>query len=78
MGVYQDEGDLELGEEAEVGVEERDGVGDLHNTVVLGGDAADEDAIDAGGLVLDGVEDQLYVRVLGDLAPQLAAHDSLS
>ena len=36
MGVYQDEGDLELGKEAEVGVEERDGVGDLPNTVVWG------------------------------------------
>ncbi|PON40126.1 hypothetical protein PanWU01x14_299780, partial [Parasponia andersonii] len=73
----QNKGDLELGEEADMGVEERDRVGDLHD-VVRGGDAAEEDAVDGGGLVLEGMEDQLYVRVLTDLVPQLATHDSVS
>lgn len=34
--LYEDEGDLELGEEADVRVEERDGVGDLDDVVVGG------------------------------------------
>lgn len=55
---YQDEGDFELGEEADVGVEERDGVGDL-DEVIMRGNATEEDAINGGGLVLEGVEDEL-------------------
>lgn len=50
-GSYEDERDLELREEAEVGVEERDGVGDLHD-VVGRRNAAEEDGVDGGGFVL--------------------------
>lgn len=57
---YQNEGDLKLGEEADVRVEERDRVSNLHD-VVLGRDTTDEDSVDSGGLVLKGVKNQLYV-----------------
>lgn len=63
---YQDEGDLELREEADVGVEERDGVGDL-DEVIMRGNATEEDAVNGGGLVFEGVEDELKIRVLCDL-----------
>ena len=76
--LYEDEGDLELGEEADVGVEERDGVGDLDDVVLGGGRPAEEDGVDGRGLVLQGVEYELCVRVLRDLVPHLAAHDSVS
>ncbi len=61
-----------------MGVEERDGVGDLDDVVVGGGGAAEEDGVDGRGLVLQGVEYELCVRVLRDLVPHLAAHDSVS
>lgn len=70
--LYQEEGDLEVGEEAEAGVEEGDGVEDLDGLAAIGA-AAEEDAVDGGGLVFQGVEDELYVGVLSDLVPQLAA-----
>ena len=57
-------------------MEERDGVGDLHD-VVRRRNAAEEDGVDGGGFVLQGVEDDLHVRVLRDLVPRLAAHDSV-
>lgn len=60
---YKDERDLELGEEADVGVEQRNGIGDLDD-IIMGGNAAEEDAVDGGGFVLEGMEDKLYVRVL--------------
>ena len=50
-GSYEDERDLELREEAEVGVEERDGVGNLHD-VVRRRNAAEQDGVDGGGFVL--------------------------
>ena len=53
---YEDERDLELREEAEVSVEERDWVGDLYD-VVLRWNAAEEDGVDGGGFVLESVED---------------------
>lgn len=55
-----------------MGVEERDGVEDLDGVAAIG-EAAEEDAVDGGGLVLEGVEDELYVGVLRDLVPQFAA-----
>ena len=60
-------------------MEERDGVGNLDGmgTVSRGDEATGEDAVDGGGLVLEGVEDELDVSVLGDLVLQLAAHDSV-
>ncbi|TQE01696.1 hypothetical protein C1H46_012640 [Malus baccata] len=57
---------LVLGDEADVGVKERDEVGDLDD-IVLGGDAAEEDAVDDRGPVLESVEHQLYVGILCDL-----------
>lgn len=55
-------------------VEERDGIGDLDD-VVGSGDATDQDAVDGGGWVFEGVKDEFYVSVLFDLVPQtVAAH----
>ena len=42
------------------------------------GEAADEDTVDGGGLVLQSVEDEFDVRVMPVLVPQLAAHHSAS
>ena len=72
MCANQDEGDLQLGKKAEVGVEERDSIVDL-NGVVWRGDAADQDAVDGGSRVLEGVKDKLYVSVLWELVPQIGA-----
>lgn len=55
-----------MGEEADLRVEERDGVRYLDG-VVLGGDAAEEDGVDGGALVLESVQHQLYVGILCDL-----------
>lgn len=60
---YQNEGDLELGEEADVGVEERYRVSDLDD-VVFRRDTTKKDSVDGGGLVLKGVKNQLYVGCL--------------
>lgn len=49
---YQDEGDLEIGEEAKVGVKERDGVSDLNNGVFLRRDPSQKDSVDRRRLVL--------------------------
>lgn len=55
-------------------MEERDGIGDLDD-VVGSGDATDQDAVDGGGWVFEGVKDEFYVSVLFDLVPQtVAAH----
>ena len=45
-------GDLKGREEADLGVEERDGVGDLDDDVGAGGEASEEEAVDGGGFVL--------------------------
>lgn len=55
-------------------MEEGDGVRDLDG-VGVGEEAAEEDGVDGGGPVLEGVEDELNVGVLGDLVTNLAAHD---
>lgn len=47
-------------------MEERDGVRYLDG-IVLGGDAAEEDGVDGGALVLESVQHQLYVGILCDL-----------
>lgn len=53
-----------------MGVEEGYGVLDFDDgRVFLLGDAAEEDSVDGGGLVLEGVEDQLNVSGLCDLVP---------
>lgn len=76
---YLNKGDFERRKEGDLGVEERYGVGNLEGvgTVGRGDEAAEEDGVDGGGLVLEGVEDELDVSVLGDLVFQLAAHDSV-
>lgn len=40
-----------------------------------GGGAAEEDGIDGGGPVLEGVEDELNVSILVDLVARLTTHD---
>ena len=50
-------------------MKERDGIGDLEEVVVFGGNAADQDGVDGGGFVLERVENELYVGVLRDLVP---------
>lgn len=77
MLLYKEKRDLELGEEADVGVEERDRVGDLHDVIATRGGTAEEDGVDGGGLVLESVEDELCISLLRDLVPWLAAHDSV-
>ena len=74
MCANQDEGDLQLGKKAEVGVEERDSIVDL-NGVVWRGDAADQDAVNGGGLVLQRVKNEFYVGILRDLVLEIASHD---
>lgn len=49
---YHDEGDLEIGEKAQVGMKERDGVGDLDDSVVLRRDSPQKDSVDRRRLVL--------------------------
>lgn len=52
LGLYQNKGDLELRKEADMGVKERDRVGDLNDVVSSGRDAAEKDTVDGGGFVL--------------------------
>ena len=59
-------------EKRDVRVEERDGFDDLDG-VVGRGDAADQDAVDGGGGVFEGVDDELDVSVLCNLVPQIDA-----
>lgn len=73
-GEYQVEGEFEGGEEAEEGVREGYGVGDLDGGVVAGGEATDEEAVDGGGAVLEGVEGELYVGGLGELVLAVCYH----
>lgn len=53
-------------------VEERDGIGDLDD-VVGSGDATDQDAVDGGGWVFEGVKDEFDVSGLCDFVPQTVA-----
>lgn len=53
-------------------MEERDGIDDLDG-VVGRGDAADQDAVDGGGGVFEGVENEFDVSVLCNLVFQIAA-----
>lgn len=53
-------------------MEERDGIGDLDD-VVGSGDATDQDAVDGGGWVFEGVKDEFDVSGLCDFVPQTVA-----
>ena len=64
MLLYHDEGDFERRKEGEVGVKERHGIGDLHDSFVLRADSTDEDSVDRRRLVAKGVEDEFNVGVL--------------
>lgn len=61
---YQDEGDLKVGEEAEMGVKEGNGVGDLDDVVVLRRNSSQQDSVDCRRLVLSRVQYELHVCVL--------------
>lgn len=81
MGKGRDhvKGDFERREQGDLRVEERDSVGDLDSGLGsgVGEEAAEEDGVDGGGPVLEGVEDELYVGILGDFVTNLATHDLL-
>lgn len=59
-----------------MGVKKRNRVSDLDD-VVLRGDTADEDSVDGGGPMPEGVEDQLYVSSLCNFVAQITSHDSV-
>ena len=73
-GTNQDERDLELGKKSDVRMEKRDSFGDF-NDVVCRRDAADQDAVNGGGLVLQRVKNEFYVGILRDLVLEIASHD---
>jgi hypothetical protein len=55
MLLYHEERDLELREETEVSVKERDRVGDLNDGVVLRRDFSQQHTVDSSGGVLERV-----------------------
>lgn len=60
-------------------MEQRNRVSNFDDGVGVGaGDAAEENTVDGGCLVLKGMQDELDVRGLSDLVSKLAAHRSLS
>ena len=72
---YLQQRELKHGKEREVRMEEREGIDDLQGITSFSSiaranssfETADQDPINGGGLVFDGVEDRFHVRLLSDL-----------